>query len=162
MKKSFYLLILTPFLLSSCFSYVPAMSESSYQHTVDVVKQKLLDDGFNLTGNGISGGYHDTETYKFSNSDGGEVEFKLMVHRGDNNGQVFIDEVEVVGCNTVNYSDPKFCEQESGTLEKLISENINNDIKGRKFSVGKTVGAIVGGSVGLGVLFGVIMVIAAL
>ena len=138
------------------------MSEDSYQKTVDVVKQKLLDDGFTLNGKGISGGYHDTETYKFSNSDGGEVEFKLMVHRGDNNGQVFIDEVEVVGCSAINYSDTRFCEKDSGTLEKLISENQNNDIKGKKFSVGKTVGAIVGGSVGLGVLGGIILVIAAL
>jgi hypothetical protein len=147
-------------LMSGCFTTYPAMSETSYQNCINEVNNKLDQEGFLLKDkSSTEGGYHDIYRYKWENIEGECVNYTIEVHRGDNNGAVFIDEVFVSECNcsvSKNHTDDK-CD----TIKNNIENNQENDIEGRKFSPGDTVAAVILGSLGFGVLFGLLLVAAA-
>lgn len=141
---------------TSCRSHYAASSEQAYQESINAVKTVMGNDGYTLASQSISNGYHDKETYSFSNAAGETVQFSYEVHRGEHNGNVFIDEVNVTGCSTSyaqNYS--RYCGSD-GIPNKVMNESLQKDVRGSKFSAGKTVGAVIGGSFALGLLIGLL------
>ena len=124
------------------------------------IKTTLAYEGYTLDGQSREGGYHDKETYSFANADGEKVQFTLEVHRGENDGEVFIDEVIVQGCSTTNAKDyERYC-GENGVPAYAMKRYLKKDVTGSKFSPGKTVGAVIFGSFALGVLIGLLEVAA--
>ena len=156
MKRLCVIFALFP-LFTSCFSYYPAMSEKNYQNMITELSNKLEEDGFKMTNVNITTNDDKSiENYIFSNNNGGELEFNLDVVRKNNNGY-YIEDVNVVGCKSLNCPDQGIC----GKVQKVIRENQVNDVDGKKFSVGKTVGAAVGGIVGtVGVIWAVVILCA--
>ena len=121
-----------------------------------MIKANMEMDGYIQEGQSYQGGYHDKETYSFSNQEGEKVQFTLEVHRGENNGNVYIDEVNVTGCSTTDMKKyEKYC-GEKGMPAYIMKYYLKKDMKGSKFSPGKTVWAVIGGSFALGVLLGLL------
>jgi len=148
------------FITTGCRSYFAASSEGAYQESINAMKAEMANDGYTLTGQSVTNGYHDKETYSFSNNEGETIQFTYEVHRGEHNGTVFIDEVNTAGCSTSNaQSYNKYCGND-GVQSKTINNNLKKDTRGSKFSAGKTVGAVLGGSFVLGVLIGLLEVAA--
>lgn len=142
--------------LTSCRSHYAASSESAFQESINAVKTAMANDGYTLASQGVTNGYHDKETYSFSNEAGETVNFTYDVHRGEHNGKVFIDEVNPAGCSTSNAQTyNKYCGND-GVQGKAINDNLKKDVKGSKFSPGKTVLASLGGAFVVGILLGLL------
>ncbi len=142
--------------LTGCRSHYAASSEAAYQESVNSIKTVMLNDGYKVTSLGVSNGYHDKENYTFCNDSGETVQFTIEVHRGEHGGDVFIDEVNVVGCSTSNAQNYyRYCGSD-GVPTKVIKQTLKKDVKGSKFSAGKTVGAVIGGSLAVGILLGLL------
>lgn len=140
------LLLASCMIATSCRSYYPASSENAYKETTNSIKTAMLTDGYSLTEQSTEHGYHDKEKYVYSNADGDKVQFTLEVHRGENGGNVFIDEVNVVGCSTSNPKNYyRYCGSD-GVPKEVIKKTLKKDTTGSKISPGKTVGAVLGGS----------------
>ena len=142
--------------LTSCRSHYAASSESAFQESINAVKTAMANDGYTLASQGVTNGYHDKETHSFSNEVGETVNFTYDVHRGEHNGKVFIDEVNPAGCSTSNAQTyNKYCGND-GVQGKAINDNLKKDVKGSKFSPGKTVLASLGGAFVVGILLGLL------
>ena len=145
---------------SGCFSTYPAMSERSYQNCINAVGNSLDKEGYELKEKvNDEGGYHDNYRYKWEKQNGEWVEYTVEVHRGDNNGTTFVDEVSVINCNcsVSNNGSSDKCE----VVKKTINNNQILDSEGRKFDAEKTVVSILFGGIALGVLYGLLLVAAA-
>ena len=68
--------------LTGCRSHYAASSEAAYQECINAMKAEMANDGYNLASQGVTNGYHDKETYSFSNDAGETVQFTYDVHRG--------------------------------------------------------------------------------
>lgn len=143
-------------LFSGCRSSFPASSERAYQECLGQVKTVMVSDGYTLEGQGRQGGYHDKETYSFGNPEGDKVQFTIEVHRGDNDGITYIDEVNVTGCSTSNVKEYEHYCGEDGVPAHIMKYYLKKDTRGSKFSVGKTIWTVIGGSFLFGVLLGVL------
>lgn len=142
--------------VTSCRSYYAASSERAYQESLNAVKTVMVSDGYTLEGQSVTNGYHDKETYSFANKEGESVQFTYEIHRGEHDGEVFIDEVNVAGCSTSNAQNyKKYC-GDDGVASKVMQNTLKKDVTGSKFSPGKTVGAVIGGSFALGLLLGLL------
>ena len=142
--------------LTSCRSHYAASSEAAYQESINAMKAEMANDGYTLASQGVTNGYHDKETYSFSNDAGETVQFTYDVHRGEHNGKVFIDEVNPAGCSTSNAQTYiKYCGND-GVQGKVATDNLKKDVKGSKFSVGKTILASLGGAFVVGILLGLL------
>ena len=133
-------------IITSCKSYYPASSESAYKETTKSIRTVMLAEGYTLTGQSTENGYHDKERYVYSNANGDQVQFTLEIHRGENGGNVFIDEVNVVGCSTSNPGNYYHYCGSDGIPQQVIKNTLKKDTTGSKISPGKTVGAVIGGS----------------
>ena len=148
MKRVFLLFASSAFVVffSGCFSTYPAMSESAYQTCIKAVNDSVGKEGYVLKEKANNeGGYHDKYRYKWESQNGEWVEYTVEVHRGDNNGTVFVDEVSIIECNcsVSNNGSSDKCD----VVKKTLNNNQILDSEGRKFDPGKTV---------LGVIFGTI------
>jgi hypothetical protein len=140
------------FSIISCRSYYAASSENAYQESLNLLKGAMASDGYAIAGQSSTNGYHDKETYQFSNNDGETVQFTYEVHRGENDGVVFIDEVNPAGCSTSNPEEfDRYC-GDNGVHKTVMKKTLQKDTQGSRISPGKTVGAVIGGSVAFGVL----------
>ena len=136
----------------SCRSYYAASSEKAYQESLNLLKGSMASDGYALAGQSSTNGYHDKETYQFINTNGETVQFTYEVHRGENDGVVFIDEVNPAGCNTSNPEEfDRYC-GDNGAHKTVMKKTLQKDTKGSRISPGKTVGAVLGGSFAFGAL----------
>ena len=158
MKRTTILIltIVACFVTTSCRSYYDASSERAYQESLNSVKTVMVSDGYTLTSQSVDNGYHDKETYSFSNTAGETVQFTYEVHRGEHNGDVFIDEVNLAGCKTSNAKNYYHYCGTDGVLNTVMKDTLKKDVRGSKFSAGKTVGAVIGGSFALGLLIGLL------
>lgn len=142
--------------LTGCRSHYAASSESAYQERINAMKAEMANDGYTLASQGVTNGYHDKETYSFSNDAGETVQFSYDVHRGEHNGNIFIDEVNPAGCSTSNAQTyNKYCGND-GVQGTVTTNNLKKDVKGSKFSVGKTILASLGGAFVVGILLGLL------
>ena len=162
MKKLFPIVIVLFSLgVCGCYSYYPAMSTQQYDKAINELNKNLGVEGFTLTMRSTTNGYYDMEHFQYQNKDGETLDYTLNVHRGDNDGVIFIDTIELNGCS---YSNPnnfdRYCGQ-SGIINYSLNANKTNDTQGKKFSPGKTVGAIIGGTVGVTVALMAIIAVAA-
>ena len=132
--------------ITGCKSYYPASSEKAYTETTKSIRTVMTSDGYTLANQSTENGYHDKERYTYSNAKGEQVQFTLEVHRGENDGVVFIDEVNVVGCSTSNPQNYYHYCGSDGVLRQVIKNTLKKDVTGSKFSPGKTVGAAIGGT----------------
>ena len=121
-----------------------------------MIKIDMQSDGYTQEGQGRQGGYHDKEIYSFANQAGEKVQFTLEVHRGENDGMVYIDEVNVTGCSTSNIQNYEHYCGENGMPTYIMKTYLKKDKKASKFSVGNTVWTIIGGSFAIGVLLGLL------
>ena len=145
-------------LMSSCRSYYPASSENAYQECVDQIQAIMDKDDYHLVGKSIQKGYHDRETYQFRNMENDTAQFIIELHRGECNGDIFVDEVSLQGCSTSKANQfERYC-GDDGVPTRAI-KRMKQDTTGSTFSPGKTVGAVLGGSFGVGVLLGILLAI---
>lgn len=143
-------------ILSGCRSSFPASLERDYQECLEQVKTVMVSDGYTLEGQSRRGGYHDKETYSFANPQGEKVQFTLEVHRSDNGGYTYIDEVNVSECSTSNVKEYEHYCGEDGVPNHIMKYYLKKNTLGSKFSVGKTIWTVIGGSFLFGVLLGVL------
>ena len=150
------LAIISCFFATSCRSHYAASSERAYQESINAVKTVMTNDGYTLASQSVDNGYHDKETYSFSNESGETVQFTYEVHRGEHNGDIFIDEVNLTGCKTSNAQNYYHYCGSDGVPNTVMKSTLKKDVTGSKFSAGKTVGAVLGGSFALGLLLGLL------
>lgn len=156
--SSLFVFMLTSLLLTCCQSSYDAMSENSYTACVQSVNDEMIRNGFTLVQRGSENGYHDKETYRWEKQ-GEIVEYTIEAHRSDNHytGIPFVDDVSVVGCRTSNAANhDRYCSK-SGIVPTTVENNQQLDVKGTRFSPGKTVVAVIFSSLGLGVLYGILI-----